>query len=129
MSLEADNDTQEDPIGEQEAETSKRSERKKEREKKRRGQISNAFEELAAFISQVEPEESGGADPRKKRRKSEGGGAGGDANSGRTRLDLISRALTIMKRLHSENEERKRIIASMQGHGANRGSSNDNVSE
>jgi hypothetical protein len=107
-----------------ENETSKRSERKRQREKQRRSDLSNAFDELAAFIVQVEPETAeADADAKKKRKKS----SEGDDTSGITRLDLIGRALRIMKRLHRENEERKRIIAGMHDRGAG-GPSNDNVS-
>ena len=36
-----------------------------------------------------------------------------DTAGGGTRVDLIGRALRLMKRLHRENEERKRTIAGM----------------
>jgi hypothetical protein len=47
---------------------------------------------------------------KKKRKKSDGG----EDASGITRLELIGRAIRIMRRLHTENEERKRIIAGIQ---------------
>lgn len=94
-------------------EPKKRSERKRQREKQRRFDLSNAFDELAAFIVQVEPEAAeADLDGKKKRRKSEG-----EDSSGITRLDLIGRALQIMKRLHHENEERKAVIANMRDRG------------
>ena len=119
MSVDGDR-TRDDSHGE-EQESTKRSERKRQRGKQRRSDLSNAFDELAAFISQVEPDavEMDG-DGKKKRKKS-----GEDESSGITRLDLIGRALQIMKRLHRENEERKRIIAGMDEHG---GQKNDHVS-
>ena len=104
-------------------ESNKRSERKRKREKQRRSDLSNAFDELAAFIVQVEPgnAESGSDKKSKKRKASEGG----EDSSGITRLDLIGRALRIMKRLYRENEERKRLISTIDGRG---GGANDNVS-
>jgi hypothetical protein len=90
----------------------KRSERKRQREKQRRSDLSNAFDELAAFIAHVEPESAEDeSDKKTKRRKSTDGT--GEESSGITRLELIGRAVRIMKRLHRENEERKRIIATM----------------
>jgi hypothetical protein len=122
MSLEGD-DSQDYPAGD-DAETSKRSERKRQREKQRRSNLSNAFDELAAFMVQVEPEAGNvEVDTKKKRKKSN---EGGEDASGITRLDLIGRALRIMKRLHKENEERKRLVAGM--HDRVGGQGNDNVS-
>lgn len=104
--------------------STKRSERKRQREKQRRFDLSTAFDELAAFIVQVEPEAGDvDLDSKKKRKKA----GEGEDSSGITRLDLINRALKIMKRLHRENEERKRIIASMHERGGAHGP-NDNVS-
>lgn len=123
MSLEEeDNDEQEPGQG---ADTTKRSERKRQREKQRRFDLSNAFDELAAFINQVEPEAGDlDLDSKKKRKKS----GESEDTSGITRLDLIGRAVKIMKRLHRENEERKRIIASMQDRGGAPHGPSDNVS-
>jgi len=103
------------------AESNKRSERKRRREKQRRSDLSNAFDELAAFIVQVEPG-SGEDDVDKKGKKRKS--SDGEDSAGITRLDLIGRALRIMKRLYRENEERKRVIATIDGRG---GGANDNV--
>lgn len=109
-------------------EVNKRSERKRRREKQRRSDLSNAFDELSAFIVQVEqiktPDNSGTDKKGKKRKSSDGG----EDSSGITRLDLIGRALRIMKRLYRENEERKRVIAAIEGRvGVALGATNDNV--
>lgn len=114
----------------------RRSERKREREKKRRSDLTSAFEELSQFIIQFEPQgldddslhgdAGGGGGDKKKRRKSSMDA--GDEAGGITRLDVIGRALRIMRRLHHENEERKRIIASYEARGgATGGNPNDNV--
>ena len=118
-------DTQDDVAGE-ENETSKRSERKRQREKQRRTDLSNAFDELAAFIVQIEPEAGESEMDMKKKRKRSSADVGDDAG-GITRLDLIGRALRIMKRLHRENEERKRMIDHMRERGG-RPQNSDNVS-
>ena len=105
-------------------ESNKRSERKRRREKQRRSDLSNAFDELAAFIVQVEP--GSGEDETDKKGKKRKSSDGGEDSAGITRLDLIGRALRIMKRLYRENEERKRVIATIEGRG---GGANDSVSE
>jgi hypothetical protein len=105
------------------AESNKRSERKRRREKQRRSDLSNAFDELAAFIFQVEPGSEDDTDKKGKKRKASDAG---EDSAGITRLDLIGRALRIMKRLYRENEERTRVIATIEGRG---GGANDNVSE
>lgn len=118
MSLKAEDG--EDPAGDG-SDSNKRSERKRQREKQRRSDLSNAFDELAAFIVQVEPESADVELDNKKKRKKSGEG---EDSSGITRLDLIGRAVKIMERLHRENEERKRVIKELQ----NRGGPSDNVS-
>lgn len=109
-----------------EGDPSKRSERKRRREKQRRFDLSTAFEELASFMAQVEPEDGDGDLDGKKKRKRSGEG---DEAGGATRLDLIGRALKLMKRLHAENEERKAIIATVrERNGTDMSGPNDNVS-
>jgi hypothetical protein len=102
------------------------------REKQRRSDISNAFEELHHLTSQLEEqpqgteEESSVSGDKKKRRKSSMDGV--DEAGGNTRLDVIGRALRLLRRLHRENEERKRIIASYEAReGAVGSHPNDNV--
>ena len=121
MSLEGDGPHEERG---DENETTKRSERKRQREKQRRSDLSNAFDELAAFIVLVEPETGEGDGDSKKKRKKSGDG---EESSGITRLDLIGRALQIMKRLYRENEEQKLIIGRMER--GDRGPMNENVSQ
>jgi hypothetical protein len=123
MSLDSGDNAPAEAANEEERHATKRSERKRQREKQRRSDLSNAFDELSAFIVQVEPE-SGDQDPdvKKKRKKSDGG----EDASGITRLELIGRAIRIMRRLHTENEERKRIISGIQEKGGVL--PNDNVS-
>lgn len=91
-----------------------RSELKRQREKNRRKAIANAYGELATFIVQVDPA-LGDEDLQmnRKRRKSDDG----DKTSGLSQVNVVGRALKLMKRLHSENEENKRILKALQDRG------------
>jgi hypothetical protein len=130
-SLDVDDDQADDNSKDEHESSSKRSEKKRNRERLRRSELSGAFDGLAAFITQVDPERAAAADDKKKRRKSAHGGRGSDGEdaSGITRLDLIGRAVQVMKNLHQENEERKRVIEQMrqQGGAAGQGQRSDNV--
>ena len=68
--------------------------------------LSYAFVELEAFLDQVEPDET---EKRGTKRKS--------INDDSTRLELLQRSLRRLKRLHRENEGRKRLIAELEGRG------------
>jgi hypothetical protein len=131
--IDEDQDQADDNSKDEHESSNIRSERKRNRERQRRSELSGAFDELAACIAQIDPERSPpAADDKKKRRKSANGGRGSDGEdaSGITRLDLIGRAVQVMKTLHRENEERKRVIDQMrhQGGGAGgQGQRNDNV--
>lgn len=120
-SVEGD-DGQDETLGE-EKETNKRSERKRQREKQRRIDLSKAFDDLAALMVAIEPEAGDAdADAKKKRKKS----GDGDEASGITRLERIERAMNILKRLHRENEELKATVANLRERGL--GGHGDNVS-
>ena len=127
MSVGRESPKSEVPEEEDEHETrQKAAERKRKKEKQRRSDLSSAFDELAAFMVEVEPKclsavGSGGSDylgsdVKKKRRKASQSGDDADdddqqESSGRiTRLDIIGHALRIMKRLHYENEQNKRLL-------------------
>lgn len=91
---------------------STKSERKRQRERQRRSDLANAFDELAAILSMIDPDESDSTSTRQKRRKkSVGDAADLDAsdNAGSTRLDLIGKSVDVLRRLHNENIELKRI--------------------
>ena len=106
----------------------RRAERKRQREKQRRNELATAFDELSSFVVQLE---------RDHNQHHPGYGNSGyppdpynnslhhhhpAVDTGITRLDLVGRALKMMKLIHEENEHNKRIIASyrlheMGGHG------------
>lgn len=75
-----------------------RSERKRHREKKRRNQVNAGFDDLKALLSQIDP-----AMQNKE-----------DIN----RVDLISRAVIVMKDMNEENERLKQKVIIQDHHGA-----------
>lgn len=99
--------------------TAKKTERKREREKQRRGDLSNAFDELAAVLSRIEPDEADRASTSNKKRKKSIGEAGDGDASGTTRLDLVVRTVDILKKLHADNVDLR--------HGSPREKGNDQV--
>jgi hypothetical protein len=109
--------------------TSKKSERKRQREKQRRFDLANAFDELALLLGRIEPEDldsSSGSRKRKKRNGDEPDIDPADA-AGMTRLDLIGRTILAIRRLHGENHELKQALA-QQHRSRGGGTSDDRVS-
>lgn len=91
---------------------SKKSERKRQRERQRRFDLANAFDELAALLAQIDPEESEASSARRRRRKSDPSTVDLDGadSTGLTRLDLVGRSIEALRRLHQENQDLKRAV-------------------
>ncbi|CAB9509290.1 expressed unknown protein [Seminavis robusta] len=89
-----------------------KSERKRQREKQRRSELTNAFDDLSAMVLKMDnpDDEAGESSGRKKGRRLSSRSEGENDTGGMTRVDLINRALTIMKRLHQENRELKESL-------------------
>jgi hypothetical protein len=104
-----------------------RSERKRQRERKRRSELSNAFDELASFVIRMDPV-PGDADhdmaSRKKRTKS----SERENDHGVSQIDIVVRTLKLLKRLHKENEECKRVLGTIQSRETHQHSLIENVS-
>jgi hypothetical protein len=116
-----------------------RSERKRHREKKRRSDVNRGFEDLLALLVEVDAgvrHEVGVERVRRAQARGEavvpgnsGSGAPaslpsssavqGDDSSLLSRVDLIDRATSVLKRVHRENEQRKLLIETLvlQGQG------------
>ena len=95
-----------------------RSERKRQRERKRRSELSSAFDELASFVIRMDPEPGDvdherAASRKNKRTKTK---EGEQNHHGISQLDMVGRTHKLLKRLHNENEELKRILNTMQFH-------------
>lgn len=84
-----------------------KSERKRQREKDRRKEMAEGFVELAQLLAQVEPDEVDSPAKKKKRGGSDDGYVDPDS-SGMTRIDLISRAIDTIRKLHAQNLELKK---------------------
>jgi hypothetical protein len=98
----------------------KKQERKRNREKQRRSDLAEAFAELGALLSKIEPDEAD-ADSTTRRRRRKSGMDSADASnsgdaSGMPRLDLIGRTLETLRKLHRENLELKHEVH-QNGHG------------
>lgn len=120
------------PTGEDGENTSKKSERKRQREKQRRSDLANAFDELANLLSRIEPDDldASSNSRRRRRRNSADDGAEADADAaGMTRLDLIGRTVDALRRLHRENAELRQNLLDQQRRSASAmGSNEDTVS-
>jgi hypothetical protein len=82
-----------------------------EREKQRRMDLANAFDELAAMLSKIEPNEEEEEEEKivngnKRRRKGPISETEADT-LGMNRLDLIGRTIDTLRRLHEENTDLK----------------------
>jgi Helix-loop-helix DNA-binding domain len=123
-----------DDVDEYGADDSKKSERKRQREKQRRSDIASAFDELSSLLSQIDPDESE-AVPNRRRRRKPGDVAEPETDaSGLTRLDLIGRTAEVLRKLQRENTElRKRLEEQqnqLQNHDQKRGEAvDDKVSQ
>ena len=87
-----------------------RSERKRHREKKRRNDVNKGFDELMTLLLEIDPDVRAEAEERARRGQWKGSFGAQEENL-LSRVDLISRTVDVLGRVHRENEERKLIIA------------------
>lgn len=89
-----------------------RSERKRHREKKRRSDVNKGFDELMTLLLEIDPQVRLEAEERARRGQWKGTFGAHEENL-LSRVDLISRTVEVLRRIHRENEERKQIIATL----------------
>jgi hypothetical protein len=116
-------------IGSVVGDDTKKSERKRKRERQRRSDLTNALDELAALVSQIDPEEQSDTTAQKKRRRKSGEAEAAAGNNeldstNMTRLDLVGRTTMVLRRMQRENAELKRRLEEQQS----RSSGDDKVS-
>jgi hypothetical protein len=106
--------------------TMNRIERKRYRERKRRSDVNKGFDDLMTLLLEIDPEVRSEAEERGRRGQWKGN-MGAQEDNLLSRVDLISRTVNVLQRLHQENEEHKVIIGQLlQRHssqGAARGAS------
>ena len=86
-----------------------RSERKRHREKKRRSDVNRGFDELMALLLEVDPAVKADAEERAAKGQCKRV-LGAHEDNLLSRVDLISTAIKVLKRVHYENERNKKII-------------------
>ena len=86
-----------------------RSQRKRDREKKRRGDLNNGLDRMLALVFMIDPELK--AEAEERARKNQGTKTTNTENPMLNRLELINNAVAILERIHRENEELKMIVA------------------
>jgi Helix-loop-helix DNA-binding domain len=115
---------EDEALGAVSVDDSKKSERKRKRERQRRSDLTNALDELAAIVAQIDPDEHSDAAAQKKRRRKSGEAETGSAaaaaaaaaaandmdSTNMTRLDLVGRTTMVLRRLQRENSELKRRL-------------------
>lgn len=114
-------DTQNDEIERKEEDYSKmsKSEQKCHREKKRRRDINKGFDDLTALLIEIDPKVRVETQKRTNRiqyiRKTSDGVTELQQQEDNvfSRVDLISRTVDVLRRVHKENEERKQIIETL----------------
>jgi hypothetical protein len=99
-----------------------RSERKRHREKKRRSDVNKGFDDLMNLLVEIDPKVRIEAEERARRGQWKGS-LGAQEDNLLSRVDLITRTVDVLRRVHRENEERKGIIMELTrgGSGAGRG--------
>ncbi|KAL7575729.1 hypothetical protein ACA910_003063 [Epithemia clementina (nom. ined.)] len=101
-------DNDEESFTQEELSKMSRSERKRHREKRRRNDVNKGFEDLMTLLLEIDPGVQAEAEDRARRsgqlKSSQ------DDNLLLSRVDLISRTVEVLRRVHKENEERKVII-------------------
>jgi hypothetical protein len=86
-----------------------RSERKRHREKKRRSDVNKGFDDLMNLLVEIDPKVRIEAEERARRGQWKGS-IGAQEDNLLSRVDLITRTVDVLRRVHQENEERKVII-------------------
>jgi hypothetical protein len=93
-----------------------RSERKRHREKKRRSEVNKGFDDLTKLLQEINPTVLSNRRPIKL-----------DADPCLNRVDLIHATISVLEKVHKENERNKQIIID-QGMGAPRSTASSSAS-
>jgi hypothetical protein len=88
-----------------------RPERKRYREKKRRSDVNKGFDELMNLLLEIDPEIR--AEAEERARRGQWKGVSSQEETILSRVDLISRTATVLRRLNGENEQCKAVISQL----------------
>merc|ERR1712060_822321 len=83
-----------------------RSERKRSREKQRRSDVNTQFADLTTLLKKIEAEDVQGDEIRKDFITELSTASSNNMN----RVDLIGKTITVLNRIHNDNQKRKRSI-------------------
>lgn len=86
-----------------------RAERKRHRERKRRNDVNKGFDDLMELLLEIDPVVRAEAEERASHRGS-GASSGNSEEAILSRVELIGRAVEVLRKTHLENEERKVMI-------------------
>jgi hypothetical protein len=123
-----DDDSGDDLPSAEELSKMTRSERKRHREKKRRNDVNKGFDDLMTLLLEIDPDVRLEAEERARRGQWKGS-IGAQEENLLSRVDLISRTVQVLSRVHRENEERKLIIESLTTAAARTGTRSGEVSK
>jgi hypothetical protein len=90
-----------------------RSERKREREKKRRGDVNQGLDQLMTLVFTIDPELRAEAEERHRKSHSNRVATRVEPEAMLSRVELINAAVATLHRVHQENEERKMVISQL----------------
>lgn len=90
-----------------------RSERKREREKKRRGDVNQGLDQLMMLVFAIDPELKAEAEERHRKSHSNRVASRSEPEALLSRVELINAAVTTLHRVHQENEERRMVISQL----------------
>ena len=89
-----------------------RSERKRHREKKRRGDVNKGLDDLMALIFKIDPPLKQAAEERQRKHSQNSRSTKtGEPEAILSRVELITSTVAILNRIHLENEGRKTLIS------------------
>jgi hypothetical protein len=88
-----------------------RTERKRDREKKRRGDVNRGLDQLMSLVFLISPELKAEAEDRRRKNHNHRVLSTTETEAMLSRVELINGAVATLQRIHRENEERKMVIA------------------
>lgn len=83
--------------------------RKQERERQRRSDLANAFEELSLMLDQIDPESNGDESGKAKSQARITDTEAAESTGGLSRIDLLARTMDVLRHLKDENTRLQKL--------------------